>query len=503
MQSGTLSGNEIHALIDWGAEYFAGAERYPVEAVPAIDLLKATRFDLLAKVIYADHLLRGVRDPFGERLYAEHLHVWNNYFEAKPPKNGRAAYIGAFREMVERIRRGQYAPERSLVPVGRDGTLIDGAHRVGACIAAGMDVRVVRSDVDLRERQVPDYDYAFFAERRSFVPEGLSPYFSDEMALAYCRLKPTSRVVVLFPAGHERHDADAVRLLRTLGEIIYAKSFFLNRIGALQFVRHLYHFDPRGWMGTLSNGFAGARDKADRCFPRIAPCRVLIVEPDPRVDAIELKDRIRRLYGIGNDSIHIGDTADETRLVAGFVLNRNSIDFFNKARPRALHRFDRLFAQYADAVRDAGVPPYDLCVHGSAVLSAAGLRDCMDIDFLGFGDAGSRIGRPGLSERAPDAILDRDAMDAVIFDPAHHFWYWGHKFATLPVMRAYKTRRGEVPKDVDDIRRIDGILTPGIRDRMVSAYYRLLGLRTRSPRDVARAMLQAAGLLQVVRRLRR
>ncbi len=496
-----ITRDELRAKLEWGMEFFRN-DSYQVAELPAVSLLTARRFDLLAKTVFAEHLIRGVRSDFGERLYAEHIRVWNGFHESKPPKSGRTDFVDSFRTLVSTMQGEGFSPERSLVPIDRFGQLIDGAHRVAAMIATGKSVQIVEAETALQDRHVPEYDYRFFATNRSHVPSGLAEYYSDEMARAYCRLRPDARLVVLFPVANRRYDPRVLEILAEAGTVVYARSFLLNSTGAVQFIRHLYQHDLRGWMGTKRDGFAGAREKAGRCFRALAPCRVVLLDPASGADLIEVKKRIRELHD-RHDAVHISDVAEELLLVSGFVFNRNSIEFFNRVRERVFEDFDDLFQRYSETLHDTGVSREDVAVHGSAAIAAAGLRDCRDIDFVAFGSEAGRVAAPRISRRHDDSLVTPDYTSSVIFDPANHFWYFGQKFATLDVVRQFKILRNEIDKDPRDVALIDQILHPTRWDRAVTSYFSMVGIRRGSPRDALRSVLARTGLLPRVRRIRR
>lgn len=495
-----VSRADLCAALDWGCDFFK-KEFYEVLDVPALSLLHPHRFDLLAKFIFAEHLVRGVRSDFGERIYAEHIRVWNGFHEEVPSKGSRNDFVESFRTLVSDVAKHGSATQRRLVPVDRMGRIIDGSHRVAVGIATHTTLRVVQTETAAHDRSIPPYDYRFFATSRSHVAGGLAQSYSDEMARTYCRLKPSTRVVVLFPAADRARDGKAAEILGEAGAAVYARSFILNQTGAYQFIRHLYAHDPRGWMGSIENGYAGARDKAMRCFKAWYPCRVILIDPAPNVDLLEIKRRLRSLYGTP-DAVHISDGPNELPMVTGFALNRNSIDFFNSMRPRIFAHFDALFREYAHALAAGAVWREDVAVHGSACLAAAGLRDCRDIDFLGFGDAARSIDRLGFSRRPVDALVTPEYVDSVIFDPGNHFWYFGHKFTSLEAIRAYKRARSEHPKDYRDVTLINQVLKPTRWDRAVTSYFSSVGLRRPSARDLLRSVLDRAGLLKHVRRIR-
>ncbi|MDP9201673.1 MAG: lipopolysaccharide biosynthesis protein [Gemmatimonadota bacterium] len=496
----TITRAELRTRLDWGIEFFKN-DSYKVLEIPAVELLNPSRFDLLAKTIFAESLIRGQRSDFGERIYSEHIRVWNGFHELTPLKSSRSDFVESFRALVATVDKDGFSPERPFIPIDRFGRIIDGAHRVAAGIAAGKTVRVIQAETAIQDRSVPDYDYQFFAENRSHVSSGLAEYYSDEMARAYCRLRPRARLVVLFPVGNRLYDARALEMLAQTGAVVYTRSFLLNEMGAFQFIRHLYQHDPRGWVGTAQTGYAGARDKAKRCFKALTPCRVVLVDPAFEADFLDVKQRLRALYE-KHDAVHISDNPEELPMVSGFIFNRNSIDFFNAARPRVFERFDALFSRYSEASLTSGASREEVAVHGSACITAAGLRDCRDIDFVAFDGEGEQLPEPRICRRSTDTLITPEYVDSVIFDPANHFWYFGQKFATLRVVRDYKLARAEAGKDPHDVALIDQILRPTRWDRAVTSYFSMVGLQSGGPRDALRSVLDRTGVLAHVRRIR-
>jgi hypothetical protein len=82
----TITRDELRARLDWGDDFFKN-DSYQLLEMPAVELLNPRRFDLFAKTIFAEYLIRGIRSDFGERVYAEHIRVWNGFHELIPSKS--------------------------------------------------------------------------------------------------------------------------------------------------------------------------------------------------------------------------------------------------------------------------------------------------------------------------------------------------------------------------------------------------------------------------------
>ena len=81
------------------------------------------------------------------------------------------------------------------------------------------------------------------------------------------------------------------------------------------------------WAGNWGNDFAGFRKKVQACFPDKGPLSVYWVDLPDLEQARVLKEKIRDIYKIGNHSVHINDTHEETLRLSRALLNVNSVNF--------------------------------------------------------------------------------------------------------------------------------------------------------------------------------
>ncbi len=173
-------------------------------------LVTPMRFDIMAKYIYAVHHELNVQSDWAVRLYDEHLHVWNNRKECCPTdifhyycakeyvaKDGIESYLRTFNTLLNSIKTDGLDTDKSIVPIGNDRSLIDGAHRVACCLVYG---RPVTCEV-FRDRGGYAASSGMFRNKRNFVRTGLSEKYLDDMALAYCSLKENTYIVTVFPAA--------------------------------------------------------------------------------------------------------------------------------------------------------------------------------------------------------------------------------------------------------------------------------------------------------------
>lgn len=449
------------------ANTYCASEVGKIVTYDPIDLINGIRFDVMAKYIYAKHREQDVESNWALRLYDEHLHVWNNRKERCPEdifhyhcakkyfaKNGIESYIVTFHELLDSIKNEGQVSEKSVVPIGKDLALIDGAHRVAACLL--YDKKVICEFYS--DRNGYDGTAEMLRNKKDFVKSGLSEKYLDDMALNYCQLKKNTYIVTVFPAAVGKQQ-EIECILRSYGKIIYKKEIFINHErGCVNFMRCLYEGEP--FIGDFKNNFHGARLKAPCCYPtgKNGPTRIFLFECDNFNNIRPCKQKIRNIFNIGHDSVHINDTYEETLRIAQAVFNKNSIHFINHAELTKLDNFEKLLSCYKNWIYKNNIDEKCLCIDGSAILSAYGLRDCRDLDVLHHGyDTGIiNISNVLIGSHNSEIHYHCTGKDDIIFNPENHFYYRGVKFGSLDILRKMKLKRVE-PKDITDVNLIEKV----------------------------------------------
>jgi hypothetical protein len=222
----------------------------------------------------------------------------------------------------------------------------------------------------------------------------------------------------------------------------------------------VYRDEP--WLGHHENDFDGARNKAGFCFQSSTPVRVFLVESTLE-KLLTLKQEIRGLFRIGNHSVHINDTQEETDRLAHVLFNGNSVHYLNYASVSSPKWFLKLFSYYRAWSDSNGLPRSRLCIDGSSVLAIYGLREARDLDFLHIGPIPT-TGFKEISRHNHEAQHYRTPIDQLVSDPRLHFYCNGFKFLSLLAVRGMKAERGE-QKDLADVAAIDALLNNSMQKR--------------------------------------
>ncbi len=446
-----VAGDELKAALSKLHPHLLGLGYLPLDreirlgVVDPLELLTPDRFDLAIKFIYARHRELGVESAWARELYHAHIKAFSGGTcrEGDGSKVNIDDYFQAFDRLLDEVRDQGFDRERSLVPVARGNALIDGAHRATACLLHRRPVAVLAFD-----RTDDRFGFEYFRK------QGLDEKHADAAALQYCRLRPDTFVVTVFPSAEGRED-EVRALLNHHGRLVYAKRVQLNRRGARNLICELYAGEP--WLGDLRNGFAGANGKMEPCFRKDGAVRVYILQAAALDQVRALKVAIRDLFGIGNHSVHINDTHAQTLQLAQLFLNANSIHFLNHAELKFFARFARHLERYRQWLATSGADAENFCIDGSSVMAAYGLRDAQDLDVLHCGPADFGPVMPEVNSHNPDAHHHTTTRDDIIFNPDNHFYAFGLKFASLDVVRRLKAKRNE-GKDRKDVALIDACL---------------------------------------------
>tara|TARA_R100001129_G_scaffold94492_2_gene64335 strand:- start:1614 stop:3608 length:1995 start_codon:yes stop_codon:yes gene_type:complete len=413
----------------------------------ALRLLNSNRFDIAAKTLYARNKVKKTGAAFARELYLQHLKVWNNFHEKTPLKEGPGAFLNAFDQLLENIEQNDFDEQKGKIPTIH-GSAINGAHRIASCIVLEKELKTYEANITEGQYLC---NYQYFQNKKDFVNSGLEQEYLDEMALEFCRNKGNLYTISLFPS-HTHPVADLFSNIKELGGIIYNKEIELTDAGKLNYIHNLYYNEE--WIGPKGLNYPGVREKAKLCFSSGNKVNVFLVEQaDPNKMAL-LKEKLRELCGVGKHSVHINDTQKETWRIASSVFNKNSVHLLNNRQIQNTPAFDGYFERLQD-ILETRQDEEDFCVDSSAVLSAYGLRDCRDMDFLHLRDV-SPLDRM-IDCHNPEAHHYRVDKNEIIYNPKMHFYLHGVKFASLQTVKEMKEFRDE-EKDRVDVKLMDKLL---------------------------------------------
>lgn len=407
--------------------------------------LKQRRFDLIFKYLY----LKYPENDFVKKAYLENIRAFNGFYEVEPSdgvaKNSAEKFLKSFNALYHSIKTDGFNKKMGVIPVGDNGEISDGAHRLAVCAYLDLDIETQsdgRNDL---------YDYKFFTRQK------MDPAIMDFGALEYVKLNPNAYIVNLHSVTDPSKDDQVVQILEKYGFVYYKKDITLTFDGYVNLKKLSYgsFWERESWIGTVEDKFAGAQMHARNSMGK-NPLRAFVFVCDDLKKVIKAKAEIRDLFNLGNFSIHINDTREESVWLAETYFNKNSLDMIN-ARPLDYEdpQFDGMIEELKETATQHKVDLENICGAGSTPFDVYGLRKSSDLDFLYCGTQPFDIQTDTLSNHDSELKYYPYPKKEIIENPAHHFYYHGLKFITLGVLYAMKQKRNEVPKDVNDCKMIE------------------------------------------------
>ena len=414
-----------------------------IQFCPALDLLVPSRFDIIAKYIYAKHNDMSINSTWATDLYYAHLRVWNNFYEAYPLKTSSNDYVTAFNSILKTCKKEGFV--FPAIEVDPKKVPLDGSHRIAASL-------LYHHDVPYSYRPNPSTICASASFFKQAYFGTLEEKYLDAMALEYVALKKNTYVALIFPVAQEK-EAEIKTIMGKYAQIVYDKTVVLHSNGPLNLIKHIYKGEA--WLGSHNNNFAGVQFAAHERFPLgNGTVRVYLLESDSFENIKACKEEIRALFGLSNKAIHTTDTHEQTLLLAQTVFNKNSLSFFNNRNTKSYEHFEKFFSTYKQWLEKHAINPETVCIDSSAVLAAYGLRDCNDLDFIAHRFNATIPLAPNIDNHSVHAHYYDLPLDEIIFNPTYHFYWEGLKFTSLDIVKQMKEKRAE-GKDIHDIQLIN------------------------------------------------
>lgn len=403
--------------------------KYELVYVDPVKLLNPKRLDIVAKYVYLD--LKDKCPEYAQSLYTEHIRAMTkgSFYEPFSEKTTKDKFVSEFNAVFESIKKNGYHKEMGPIPADEHLCIMDGAHRVAACLMLGIKVPVAVYPIEA----VNDvYDQSFFEN------QGISQDILDVIVAYYIKLHPQTICMNIWPSAKGRDD-ELNSIINREFNVIYRKEVVFNENAAFYYLAQIYK--EYSWAQNSDDGFSGVYRKLMPCFPSFDPVRVVFAEIDDYTKLISVKDEMRALFSLEKHSLHITDNKAETIEMADILLSSNTISFLNKCEPLRYKSTFKLLEEAKRLNKETNV-----CFTGSIVLSLYGIREANDIDYI--------------TEQSNDKDSHNDLLpiyklkkEQALYQPDLHFTFFGLRFLTLDCVKEFKHNRNE-GKDADDIKLI-------------------------------------------------
>ncbi len=438
----------------------AGTSLSRVEWVDPRSLLHSGRLDVCAKYLHARTLLG--MPPLHSRYDTESVYLRHILFRTGGSESGDAVRKGTlaefaaqFRQLIGSMRANGFDPAHPIPVARRTGLILNGAHRLAAALALGIEKVAVTYDESV-EGLTWDFD--------EFVAEGFRPLELDELVRAWIDLRGGNAACILLWPPVADHWDEIERSIAAEYPRVASRDYSFASAAFTELVRDIYTSD---WGPVVGDNI----ERKAALFANHEPkLRMLVVEVPAGRTLGTLKRTMRERYHAVVDAdrfatLHTTDTPRETAHVASLLLHEESLAALRLRPDPPRPEFLAWLGDYHAALGRLAIDPEHCCVVGSSVLEALGVRDATDIDFTvthavreARFDGGVTHVNADLDVVArdyPRAIARAEAPgdDHLVGDRALHFRYRGLKFASLDVVVERKQTQRRA-KDLADVARV-------------------------------------------------
>ena len=482
--------NNLLKFIEPHFEKHLVKDSYEIKTIKSKDLLTYTRFDLAFKLLYLEMMQKNVQ--FAYEFYKEHIRAFTLGKFTEPGNNDKKnieVFFEEFDIIFEDIKKNGFDSSKTLIPLSKNGSIANGAHRVASAILLDKDVECVNIGSGNHI-----YDYKFFCDRN------VHPEMLDVVATKFVEYADNVHIAFLWPISQ----GSKKEVEQVIPNIVYRKKINLNYNGAHNLISHIYYGEE--WLGNVKDDFIGSKRKLIECFKIFGPINVLAFQADSLEEVLKIKDQVRDIFNVGKHSIHITDTKEESIRVARLVFNDNSIHFLNNAKPNKYFSTHEKIDRFKNYIIKNELNFNDVILDSSIILSAYGLREAKDTDF--FCTDNSKISKKFIDINTHDEELEYHDEDKkeMIFNPKYHFFFNDLKFISFMQLYKMKKNRGEI-KDINDCKMMEALIVNDSFKKHVNVwkqnfYYESLKFRIILRTNSVNA-LRFVGLFEIARNVYR
>ncbi len=281
--------------------------------VNARSLLHVSRFDLFAKLYYINNM--GSNRKQALRVYESHIMAFNpdGHEPGRDDKNGVLDFVTAFDRIIEHFKEYSFDETISVIPVDKNGVILDGSHRVAALAYFNKDVTIAKYN-DVESKCLFDFNY--------FMNRGLSWDVCDVIAFEMVKWCDNLLVACLWPRlGDSTIKKNAVQQISGKHKVAFIKRIPVRLDSLTRFIREIYKDQP--WTSRS----VAVNDKALRVYGKKNRMVWFVFFENnlPLEEVVEEKEKWRELYGFAKDSLHVTDNINETCQIAYLTLTQEGL----------------------------------------------------------------------------------------------------------------------------------------------------------------------------------
>ena len=413
------------------------SKNYSIREVDATDLLTSSRLDIAFKMLFLD--LYHLNQEYAIEIYSEHLRAatGGTYTEfGNDDKNSLDKFIKIFFQIHEGLKAG-FNNKESLIPVSKNGGILNGSHRIASAILLSKKVCSVAID---HPPEIQNYEF--------FLKRNVDVWLIEKAVNKFIEYSNNTYLAIIWPSA-EGSDLRE-KSINMFPNVIYRKNIEFTPNGGKNLISQVYKGEK--WVGSVKDNFKGALNKASWCFSGSNNhATVVAFQSRSLPSVIKIKEEIRSLFGIGKHSIHVTDSNIEAVTLSKMLFNDNSIHFLNHANLCNYSSTEKKIKTLTRCIENTKLNKDEILVDGSFVLEVYGIRESQDIDIITTQNNNILESCVNIDERDSDLKYHNKNKADLVFNDRYNFPYNGIKLVSFNQLRQMKKNRGE-KKDCNDLK---------------------------------------------------
>lgn len=397
------------------------------------------RFDHAVKFVYLTIKNMYPKLTWHRSIYFEHIKAFTGgkFEEGDGFKNSFDRFLTNFEELENSFKQDTYCPDKTLIPFSVGKINVDGSHRIS--LAAFYNKKL--EGVELKQLKEPNYNYIYF--RGNKQPEWINDFTYFHRVLSNNKI----RIIHIHPKA-KITTKEITQIFDDFNlKVEYHKEIYLKAFAHGLIVREFYKNEK--WIGNYENKFEGALGHSSKSYTSKKPLLVYFVEEHDLDKLRAIKSKIREKCKIGNFSVHINDTYQETLDLSHIFLNEQSIKFLNSCiNNNTFWKTDEFLSIFRKKQTLSELADY--VVVGSFPLALLGLRENRDIDII-YDDSKYKLKQSDIDTHNNYIQQFGFSYLEILNDPRQYFYWKGLKFFSLDNVWRLKKLRKEKKDYIDNV----------------------------------------------------
>ena len=366
-------------------------------------------------------------------------------------KNSLDKFFKFFDNTFESIKANGFDINKTIIPLAKDGSILNGSHRVACSLFLNKSVFCIKTDLN---SLVDDW--------KNLYDRNIDLEILEIAVKEFIKWCDNCYIAFLWPSCKNHINKNR----QFFKKVVYEKDIKLSSNGAYNLLIELYkHMDD--WVGSPTNGYSGIKQKLIECFPENHYNIKVVVFQEDSIDKVrDIKEKIRSICNIGYSSIHITDTKEEAIRISELIFNENGTHFLNFANPYKYYKYNKKnIKKIKDFFYKNEIDLNDIVIDSSMILSLYGLRKNADIDFLIFDNNKLQYNDEELQYNDEELQYHDEEKIDLIYNPKFYFKYDGIKFISFKQLYKMKKNRAE-EKDLNDCEMMQTLISDNYLNKL-------------------------------------